>query len=158
MASSKKMPDDESLRIGVVGAGSWGTALANLLALKRFAVDLWVYEKEVLDQIKSVKENRVFLPGVILSEDIKPSSDIGGVVKDKDLVLIVVPSHFMRDIAGRIAAYISDETKGILKIDIKKPEEPKLVASFDTPGESASVVVYGEYVIVPDSFSLIVLK
>jgi len=110
MAGFKKSFDVESLRIGVVGAGSWGTALANLLALKGYKVDLWVFEQEVIEQIRSLKENRFFLPGVSLSENLFPSRDIDRAVKDKDLLLIVVPSHLMREIASRIADHISDQT------------------------------------------------
>lgn len=110
MVGLKKTFNVESLRIGVVGAGSWGTALANLLALKGFKIDLWVFEQEVIEQIKSLKENKFFLPGVSLSENLFPSRDINRVAKDKDLLLIVVPSHLMREIAGRIADHISDHT------------------------------------------------
>ncbi len=102
--------DTSKVKIGVVGAGSWGTALTNLLALKGFKVDLWVFEKEVKEQIESDRENKVFLPGVALSEHISPSNDIGAVVKGKDLVLLVVPSHIMREAASKIREHISAET------------------------------------------------
>ncbi|MDX2440619.1 MAG: glycerol-3-phosphate dehydrogenase, partial [Desulfobacterales bacterium] len=49
------------IKIGVVGAGSWGTALADLLGSKGFKVDFWVYEKEVKEQILEQRENKVFL-------------------------------------------------------------------------------------------------
>jgi len=55
-------------------------------------------------------------------------------------------------------AYISDESFGLLKIDVSNPRAPKVVASFETPGESASVNVWGEYVLIADSFSLVVVK
>jgi len=97
-------------KIGVVGAGSWGTALANLLALKGFLIDLWAFEKEVKDQIESVKVNSEFLPGVSLSDRIVPSNDIKSVVKGKDLVLVVVPSHVMRETAQHIREHILKET------------------------------------------------
>jgi glycerol-3-phosphate dehydrogenase (NAD(P)+) len=97
-------------KIGVVGAGSWGTALANLLALKGFMIDLWAFEKEVKDHIESLKMNSEFLPGVVLSDRIIPSNDINGVVKGKDLVLVVVPSHVMRETAHHIREHISKET------------------------------------------------
>jgi glycerol-3-phosphate dehydrogenase (NAD(P)+) len=97
-------------KIGVVGAGSWGTALANLLALKGFMIDLWAFEKEVKDHIESLKMNCEFLPGVVLSDRIIPSNDINGVVKGKDLVLVVVPSHVMRETAHHIREHISKET------------------------------------------------
>ena len=102
--------DVRKVKIGVVGAGSWGTALANLLALKGFKIDLWVFEKEVKDQIESYRENKVFLPGISLSDQIYPSNDIETVVKEKDLVLIVVPSHVMRETASKIREHISKET------------------------------------------------
>lgn len=110
MISSKNSFDIESPKIGVLGAGSWGTALANLLGSKGYKVDLWVFEQEVIDQIKSVKENKFFLPGVSLSENLLPTGDIKKVAADKDLLLIVVPSHLMREVAVRIADHISDQT------------------------------------------------
>lgn len=102
--------NENKMKIGVVGAGSWGTALANLLALKGFKIDLWVFEKEVKDQIETSRENAVFLPGVSLSNHIRPSNDIGEVVGGKDLVLVVVPSHVMRETAGKMGKHISTET------------------------------------------------
>jgi glycerol-3-phosphate dehydrogenase (NAD(P)+) len=102
--------DVGKVKIGVVGAGSWGTALTNLLAFKGFKIDLWVFEKEVKDQIESYRENKVFLPGVSLSDQIYPSNDIETVVKEKDLVLLVVPSHVMRETASKIREHISKET------------------------------------------------
>ena len=102
--------DVNKIKIGVVGAGSWGTALANLLALKGFKIDLWVFEKEVKEQIESSRENKVFLPGVSLSRNIFPSNDLAGVVSGKDLVLVVVPSHVMRETGKKIQGDISPET------------------------------------------------
>jgi glycerol-3-phosphate dehydrogenase (NAD(P)+) len=102
--------DVGKVKIGVVGAGSWGTALANLLALKGFKIDLWVFEKEVKDQIELYRENKVFLPGVSLPDQIYPSNDIEAVVKEKDLVLLVVPSHVMRETANKIREHIYKET------------------------------------------------
>ena len=83
----------EALPIGVVGAGSWGTALANLLADKGLAVDHWVYEDEVRQQMVEEKENQRFLPGVRLSNNLRPSGDLESVVAGKKLVLVVTPSH-----------------------------------------------------------------
>ncbi len=97
-------------RIGVVGAGSWGTALANLLGLKGFKIEHWVYEKEVKEQIQEHRENKVFLPGFSLSPNLFPSNDLAEVVSDKDLLLIVVPSHVMRETSHKMADYVSKET------------------------------------------------
>ncbi len=101
---------DESLRVGVVGAGSWGTALANLLACKGYAIDLWVFEPEVCRQIERQHENKVFLPGVTLSGNLKPTNDLSQVVAAKDLVLVVVPSHVMRHVTGEMGPFLDPGT------------------------------------------------
>jgi len=106
----KNPTDVDDVNIGVLGAGSWGTALANLLGLKGFKVDLWVFEKEVKEQIEAFRENKVFLPGFSLSTNLFPSNDIAGVVSEKDLVLIVVPSHVMRETAQKVSGLLSKDT------------------------------------------------
>lgn len=98
------------IQIGVVGAGSWGTALVNLLAVKGYRPDLWVFEREVADQIRHENENRVYLPGCPLSENILPSTDLEAVVAGKDLLLLVVPSHVMRETTSRLAGAVEKGT------------------------------------------------
>ncbi|MEW6673177.1 MAG: NAD(P)H-dependent glycerol-3-phosphate dehydrogenase [Thermodesulfobacteriota bacterium] len=98
------------LTIGVVGAGSWGTALANLLAIKGFNVTLWAFEPEVRDRIRSTRENTLFLPGVKLPESLAVSSDLAEVAGAKDLLLVVVPSHVMRATARKMAKVVSPGT------------------------------------------------
>lgn len=104
------MKDSDTPRIGVVGAGSWGTALAKLLADKGYDLDLWVFEPEVKKQIEDNRENKVFLPGFILPEKISPTNDIEKAVSNKDLVLMVVPSHCMRDMANKMKPFIHPRT------------------------------------------------
>ena len=101
--------DTNTLKIGVVGGGSWGTALANLLAHKGYAITLWIYEKDVKDQIVETGENKIFLPGVILSANLHPTNDLSETVAGKDMVVVVVPSHFMREITSQMAGAVSKE-------------------------------------------------
>jgi glycerol-3-phosphate dehydrogenase (NAD(P)+) len=101
--------DPRKLKIGVVGGGSWGTALANLLAGKGYAIDLWVFEKEVRDQITASGENPIFLPGIKLSSNLHPSNDIAEVVSAKDMVVVVVPSHVLRETTLKMASHISKD-------------------------------------------------
>ncbi len=103
-----KINTEDLDRIGVIGAGSWGTALANLLAEKGYSVDLWAYEKEVKADILSERENKLFLPGVRLSKKITPSNNLEKVVKSNDMILIVVPSHTMRTMAEQMAEHIRE--------------------------------------------------
>ena len=98
------------IKIGVVGAGSWGTALANLLGLKGFKIDLWVFEKEVKEQIEKFAENKIFLPDFPLSSNLRPHNDMARVVSEKDLVLIVVPSHVMRETVQKMSAHLAEDT------------------------------------------------
>lgn len=100
----------QKLKIGVVGAGSWGTAIANVLAVKGFPIDLWVFEPEVKAQILDAHENKLFLPGVTLSDNIHATNDLPAVVADKDLLIMVVPSHVMRTTAVGMAAHLKKET------------------------------------------------
>jgi glycerol-3-phosphate dehydrogenase (NAD(P)+) len=106
----KKKTDPGNFKIGVVGAGSWGTALADLLASKGYPIDLWVFEKEVKDQILAAGENQVFLPGIQLSSNLHPSNDITEVVSGKDLLVVVVPSHVLRETTRRMSSRISSDT------------------------------------------------
>jgi len=96
------------LKIAVVGAGSWGTALANLLGTKGYFVDFWVFEEEVRAQILTYRENRIFLPGIPLSERLNPTCDLSTAIMGKDLVLMVVPSHLMRAVSQRMSSHVPD--------------------------------------------------
>ncbi len=101
--------ETKNIKIGVIGAGSWGTALANLLALKGFAVDLWVFEEEVCRQISEQGENIDFLPEIKLSENIFPSNDIERAVAEKNFLLIATPSHVFRDTAQKMAEFLEKD-------------------------------------------------
>jgi glycerol-3-phosphate dehydrogenase (NAD(P)+) len=89
---------NENDSVAVVGGGSWGTALAYHLGMKGIQVDLWVYEEEVARQIHDRHENSTYLPHVILPDNIRPSNNIKDVVKGKNIVIMVVPSHVFRSI------------------------------------------------------------
>jgi glycerol-3-phosphate dehydrogenase (NAD(P)+) len=98
-----------TLKIGVVGAGSWGTALSQLLAEKGFVVHLWAFEAEVKHQIEAFRENRVFLPDISLSPNIVPSNDLETVTAGKDLVVVVVPSHLLRSVSESFSGFLSGD-------------------------------------------------
>jgi glycerol-3-phosphate dehydrogenase (NAD(P)+) len=95
--------DPKKFKIGVVGGGSWGTALANLLASKGYAIKWWIFEKEVKDQILETGENKIFLPNVKLPANLHPTNDLAEAVLNKNMVVVVVPSHLMREITLKAA-------------------------------------------------------
>ena len=94
------------IKIGVIGAGSWGTALANLLAEKGYDVRLWTREEEVYDSISKKHINSLFLPGVSLSKRIFPVKLLDEAVCGREVLLMVVPSHFFRGILLKIKEYL----------------------------------------------------
>ncbi|MEE9614933.1 MAG: NAD(P)H-dependent glycerol-3-phosphate dehydrogenase [Thermodesulfobacteriota bacterium] len=96
-------------RVAVLGAGSWGTTLANLLAGKGFDVSLWVREPEICSAIKERAENAVFLPGVKLSPNLRPTTSLAAALRGASIVLCVVPSHGIRDVFKEASAHIPED-------------------------------------------------
>ena len=96
------------MNIGIVGAGSWGTALAILLANEGNQIDLWVYEKDLFEIINSTRENTYFLPGRSFPENIRPSKSLKEVVSEKEVILIVVPSHVFRPVLNELNPFLME--------------------------------------------------
>lgn len=94
-------------KMAVVGAGSWGTALAVHLAQNGVPVDLWVYEDDVAAQIQDQRENQTYLPGVTIPDGITAHTDLASVVKGQSVVLMVVPSHTMRGVVSDMIPHLS---------------------------------------------------
>eukprot|EP01060_Flectonema_neradi_P006521 TRINITY_DN14404_c0_g1_i1.p1 TRINITY_DN14404_c0_g1~~TRINITY_DN14404_c0_g1_i1.p1 ORF type:complete len:348 (+),score=90.36 TRINITY_DN14404_c0_g1_i1:48-1091(+) len=80
----------------VLGGGAFGTALAHHLARKGTTVKMWVLEDATRDSINDDGENKTFLPGVKLSSGITATSDVAEACKDTELILLVVPTPFIR--------------------------------------------------------------
>ncbi len=93
-------------RIGVIGAGAWGTALAMLLANKGQDVTLWMYEKDLAEEMARTRENRVYLPGFTLPPSVAVTSSLESAVKGKSLLLSVVPSHTVRTVTKQYATFL----------------------------------------------------
>lgn len=81
-----------------------------LLADKGYPVTLWAYEPEVAREITEYRENRTYLQGIALPDTLMATTDIEAAVRDKEMVLFVVPSHVMRETARRVAACLSEKT------------------------------------------------
>ncbi|MCL6713090.1 NAD(P)H-dependent glycerol-3-phosphate dehydrogenase [Pseudoxanthomonas sp. z9] len=83
----------DSLRIAVLGAGSWGTALATLMARNGHQVVLWGRDEKVAAAIDAQHENPRYLPGIALPESLRATTDLATAMHGAELVLVVVPSH-----------------------------------------------------------------
>jgi glycerol-3-phosphate dehydrogenase (NAD(P)+) len=86
--------------VAVIGAGSWGTALANLLAGRGLGVRLWAFEPEVVEAIARRRENTPFLPGVPLHPALAAFATLPEALAGAELALFVTPSHVARQVLG----------------------------------------------------------
>ncbi len=92
--------------ISVIGAGSWGTTLAALLADKGYDVTLWGYEKEVVSCINNIGKNDMYLPDIILPHNIYATTDYKEAVKDARYIVSVVPTQHIRPVFTALKPYI----------------------------------------------------
>lgn len=90
------------MRIGVIGAGSWGTTLADMLARHGHAVALWAREPEVVESISRDHVNRLFLPDSPLEPSLAAAGRYEDAVHHAELVVMAVPSHVVRKVAGDV--------------------------------------------------------
>jgi glycerol-3-phosphate dehydrogenase (NAD(P)+) len=93
-------------RVAVLGAGSWGTALAIHLAREGHQVALWGHHAEQIEAFLRDGENRDHLPGVPLPPQLTPTSDLGHALRDADQVLVVVPSHAFEEVLQQVAEHV----------------------------------------------------
>jgi glycerol-3-phosphate dehydrogenase (NAD(P)+) len=84
--------------LAIIGAGSWGTALSLAFSNRGHKVKLWAYERKVVDDILSHRENRLYLPGIILPANIVPTNSLSSAILEAQIVLSVMPSHVCRSL------------------------------------------------------------
>ncbi len=113
------------MTVAVLGAGSWGTTLAALLAAKGESVRLWAHEPEVVDAINRNRENPLFAPGLRLPDSLCAVADPARAVEGAPVVLSVVPSQFVGRVVGGLREVVADgalvvsATKGIETASLK---------------------------------------
>ncbi len=90
----------------VIGGGSWGTTLANLLAEKGLTVRLWVRNNSLCELIRTRRENPLYLKGVRLSSNILPTTSLKEALEDGSIVVCAVPSHGIRTLFREASRYI----------------------------------------------------
>lgn len=93
--------DYKGQSIGVIGAGAWGTALAQVMASNDRNTTIWAREEEVIDSINNEQENKIFLKGIKLSPNLKATNDLDR-VSQSDVLLMVTPAQHMRSTLERI--------------------------------------------------------
>lgn len=94
--------------VGVVGAGSWGTALALVLEKNGHQVTLWSSREAKAKELSKLRENVDKLPGVKIPESIEITADMEMAVKDKEMVVLGVPSLYIRSTSEKMAPFVND--------------------------------------------------
>jgi len=97
-------------KISVIGAGSWGTALASLLAGKGYDVSLWAFEKDLVSNLKKNYENNFYLPGVELPKNLEFTDSLEQAILNKDIIVSVIPSQHVGKITESYAPYVSPDS------------------------------------------------
>jgi glycerol-3-phosphate dehydrogenase (NAD(P)+) len=95
-----------SKKIGILGAGSWATALSVLLAQKGFLVKMWSILPEQAEEINKTRENRGFLPGVIIPPGVEVFLDLEQTLRGAEAVIFGVPSHAFRQVVRNSMPYL----------------------------------------------------
>ena len=125
------------MKIGILGAGSWGSALANLLAYNGHEVTIWSIDQKEIEMLREFHEQKDRLPGVILNTSIAYTTDLETSVTDKEMIVCAVPSPFVRGTAAKIAPYIKE---GQLIVNVSKGiEEATLKALVEVIEEEIPV-------------------
>jgi glycerol-3-phosphate dehydrogenase (NAD(P)+) len=108
------------LRIAVIGAGAWGTALAIALSRgKRHQVHLWAFEQEVCNSIQQRRTNDLFLPNSTVPDSVQVTNSLSAALESAEIVVSVMPSHHCRKVFVSMVPYVNDNmlfvsaTKGI---------------------------------------------
>ncbi len=121
--------DKDIKRVAVIGAGSWGTAIATALAVNGHEVRLWGRNADMMSEMQDSRENSKYLPDVKLAENITCLSDAEAALKGAEIAVYVVPAQSFRDTFEKTNSYISEDaivvncSKGIEQGTLKRISE-----------------------------------
>ena len=130
-------------KVSVIGAGSWGSALAVLLANNGHEVTLWSHDSKEIEMLQKEREQKDKLPGVKLPENIKVSADLEETLTGRDVIVMAVPSPVVRSMATRMAPYIKE---GQVIVNVAKGIEDE---TYKTLTEIIEEEIPGAVVCVP---------
>lgn len=116
--------DSTSNYVSIIGAGSWGTTIARVIAENRadIVVKLWAYEKSVVRAINETRENKLYQPGIKLPANIRPTNNLRDAVSESNVLIFATPSRVLYDTSLKISRHISENvsvgylTKGFCKV------------------------------------------
>lgn len=147
----------EKLRVAVLGGGSFGTAIANIIALNGHDTFLWMRDEENAEACQRERENARYLPGFQLAPSLQITSNLAGAIADSDLIFVSIPSHSFRAVCQQIKPYLGAEAivvstaKGIepgtfnLMSDILEQELPGQAIGVISGPNFAKEIVAGQH-------------
>ncbi len=136
---------DKNSNIGVLGGGSWGTALVKLLSNNTDRIHWWIRSREVIRHIKTYGRNPHYLPHAELPAMVKMSDDINAVIRQSDIIIIAIPSAFIKNAVIRVNPDILRKkmfisaVKGIIPGEISTVTE-LLSTHFSIPDQRLGVI------------------
>ncbi len=136
----------DNLDVAVIGSGSWGIALAWRLYKNGANVTLWARNEKNAEKLRTDREDKDKLPGVILDQNITITSEMEEAIKGKDMIVLTVPSVAIREVCNKIKPYLSDEDEGPIIVNCAKGiEEDTLMLMSDVildvlPGRDVTVL------------------
>lgn len=133
------------MKIGIIGAGSFGTALGSILADKGYDVTLWTRSEEQARSINQNHMNSKHMPDLVLPEKLKASTDLIEVVKDKDMIVSAPPSHALSGILREIKDHIPSKVPIVSASKGIENESLRLVSEIfesELPGQYHSQLSY----------------
>jgi glycerol-3-phosphate dehydrogenase (NAD(P)+) len=98
------------MNIGVIGAGSWGTTLADLLAKQGHAVTLWAHEQDLVARMRQNHKNDLYLPDFTLDDNLTFTSELSEVAAGKEILVLVTPSQVMRSVVRQAEPHMDKDT------------------------------------------------
>lgn len=110
------------MKVCILGNGSWGTALAQVLLDNKNEVSLFGIEQTIIDDINNNHRNSLYFPDVELTKKMTSTSNLEEAIKDSKIILLAVPSHVIESITNQIKPFINDE---IILINVAKGFNPK---------------------------------
>jgi glycerol-3-phosphate dehydrogenase (NAD(P)+) len=148
MKLQKPVAMSNAFKIAVIGAGSWGTALAVLLGQKYSNIQLWAHKKAHSDELIKDGENSKYLPTIPFPTGLKVTDNLQTAVTDANVVVMVVPSHSYRDVFGKLLPYLHKDcrivsaVKGIENDSLKTMTQVMkelLMRYFNTKGDYQAI-------------------
>jgi len=129
-------------KISIIGAGAWGTTLSIITAENKHAVNLWSYEKDVADAINEVHENKKYLNGFQLPQNIEGLNDIAKAA-DAEIIIFATPSQYLRDTLQNISRFIKKESvivSAVKGLEIETQKTMSTVIKEEVPTNNMAVI------------------